>query len=191
MDPFAPLVVPGFLTGADIGAIDAFGWRIAGNAMGPPAPPLLDLPGPDATGVSETPTFTWTPGSGSAVSDLYVFIGSDFDESDQVFAATDIAGGTVTIPVGVLSAGTSYVWFVTAVNEVGLAYSHSRLFSTASASCAADFNHDGVVDPDDLADFVACYFASPLCGQADVNGNSIVDPDDLADFIAVYFAGCS
>ncbi len=63
-------------------------------------------------------------------------------------------------------------------------------FTVDDNLCPADFNHDGVLDPDDLADFIACYFASPPCAQADVNGDSIVDPDDLADYIAAYFAGC-
>ena len=60
--------------------------------------------------------------------------------------------------------------------------------------CPADFNHDATVDPDDLADFVACYFqetdSSGTCPAADFNADSVTDPDDLADFIAAYFAGC-
>ena len=57
--------------------------------------------------------------------------------------------------------------------------------------CLSDFNHDGNVDPDDIADFVACYFSEVAipgnCPAADFNGFDGVNPDDLGDFIAVYF----
>jgi len=53
--------------------------------------------------------------------------------------------------------------------------------------CPSDFNMDGVVDPDDLSDFIACFFGAPPCAGADFNGDGTADPDDLADFIAAYF----
>ncbi len=62
---------------------------------------------------------------------------------------------------------------------------------TCVSTCAPDLNGDGNLDPDDLADYIACYFASPPCPQADVSGDGNVDPDDLADYIAAYFAGCA
>jgi hypothetical protein len=55
--------------------------------------------------------------------------------------------------------------------------------------CLADFNADGTVDPDDLSDFIACYFTAPPCPQTDINSDGIIDPDDLADFIAAFFSG--
>ncbi len=58
------------------------------------------------------------------------------------------------------------------------------------ATCAPDLNGDGNLDPDDLSDYIACYFTVPPCPQADVSGDGNVDPDDLADYIAAYFAGC-
>jgi len=60
----------------------------------------------------------------------------------------------------------------------------------ARPPCAADLNGDGVVDPDDLADAIACYFAQPACHEADLNGDGVIDPDDLADAISRYFLGC-
>lgn len=62
-----------------------------------------------------------------------------------------------------------------------------RLEATA---CRPDFNLDGAVDPDDLSDFIACYFATPACAGSDFNGDGGVDPDDLSDFIAAFFQGC-
>jgi len=57
--------------------------------------------------------------------------------------------------------------------------------------CRADLNTDGVLDPDDLADFIACYFTSPPCAVADYDGDGETDPDDLSDYISGYFAGCA
>jgi len=61
---------------------------------------------------------------------------------------------------------------------------------TGNCRCSADFNCDGELDPDDLADFIGCYFATPPCPAAELNGDGTVDPDDLADFIGSYFSGC-
>jgi hypothetical protein len=59
------------------------------------------------------------------------------------------------------------------------------------ADCAADFNNDGNVDPDDLADFITCFFLDiqfpGFCADADFNGDTFRDPDDLADFITTFF----
>ena len=50
-----------------------------------------------------------------------------------------------------------------------------------------DINCDGIIDPDDLADYIACYVASPPSLDANFNGDAWIDPDDLSDFIAAYF----
>lgn len=52
---------------------------------------------------------------------------------------------------------------------------------------AADFDQDGVLNPDDLSDFVGAYFGPASGPRADHNGDGIIDPDDLSDFIADYF----
>ncbi|MGD9690239.1 MAG: hypothetical protein AB7K52_11355 [Phycisphaerales bacterium] len=51
-----------------------------------------------------------------------------------------------------------------------------------------DFNGDGNVDPDDLGDYINCFFGVPPCGGADFNHDGNVDPDDLGDFINAFFA---
>lgn len=71
-------------------------------------------------------------------------------------------------------------------------------FLTAAADrtigCPAEFNHDGVVNPDDLADFITCFFLEVqvpgTCGDADFNLDESMNPDDLADFITAFFAAC-
>ncbi|MGD9689518.1 MAG: kelch repeat-containing protein [Phycisphaerales bacterium] len=50
-----------------------------------------------------------------------------------------------------------------------------------------DLNGDCHVDPDDLGDFINCFFAAPPCALADINGDGNIDPDDLGDFINAYF----
>jgi hypothetical protein len=65
---------------------------------------------------------------------------------------------------------------------------------TAVPPCAADFNGDGFRNPDDLADFVTCFYlelAQPgTCAGADFNGDGFENPDDIADFITLFFVGC-
>ncbi|MGQ0628001.1 MAG: hypothetical protein ACT4PL_07870, partial [Phycisphaerales bacterium] len=56
--------------------------------------------------------------------------------------------------------------------------------------CAVDFNHDGFATPDDLDDYITCFFDVPACAQAEFNGDGIVSPDDLDDFITAFFNGC-
>jgi probable HAF family extracellular repeat protein len=70
-------------------------------------------------------------------------------------------------------------------------FAPSAVLLVPSIGCAADFNGDGTLDPDDLADFIACYFTEPPCPLADYSGDGTTDPDDLSDFIAAYFAGCT
>ncbi len=53
--------------------------------------------------------------------------------------------------------------------------------------CPADFNGDNSVDPDDLSDYIAAFFAVPADPAADFNGDSSIDPDDLSDYIAAFF----
>ncbi len=57
------------------------------------------------------------------------------------------------------------------------------------AYCAADYNRDGVTDPDDLSDYISCFFDTPPCAKADQNGDGFIDPDDLSDYIALFFGG--
>ena len=57
-------------------------------------------------------------------------------------------------------------------------------------ACPADFNADGELDPDDLADFIGGYFSAPPIESTDFNDDGTVDPDDLADYIGAYFASC-
>ncbi len=67
---------------------------------------------------------------------------------------------------------------------------NSSLVFLSVVTCPADFNDDGSLDPDDLSDFITCYFTTPPCAEADYSGDGNTDPDDLSDYITAYFAGC-
>ncbi|MBL8757045.1 MAG: beta-propeller fold lactonase family protein [Phycisphaerae bacterium] len=64
------------------------------------------------------------------------------------------------------------------------------IYTPRARPCFPDFNGDGNLDPDDLSDYIACYFTPP-CPQSDYNADGNTDPDDLSDYIADYFFGCS
>jgi len=72
----------------------------------------------------------------------------------------------------------------------------ARLFTPSVAvnncdgGCNPDFNGDGTLDPDDLADFINAFFAQPPNPAADYDGSGSVDPDDLSTYITEFFAGC-
>jgi hypothetical protein len=67
-------------------------------------------------------------------------------------------------------------------------------FVSAVAPCAADFNADGFVNPDDLSDYITCFFLDvqfpASCPAADFNADGFRNPDDLTDFITAFFVGC-
>ncbi len=55
-----------------------------------------------------------------------------------------------------------------------------------------DFNIDGVVNPDDLGDYITDYFQldaqnEPVCDHCDFNLDRTLNPDDLGDYITAYF----
>src|SRR5262249_7266009 len=57
--------------------------------------------------------------------------------------------------------------------------------------CSADFHNDGAINPDDLSDFITCFFLQVQfpgdCSHADFNSDGFVNPDDLSDFITTFF----
>ncbi len=72
-------------------------------------------------------------------------------------------------------------------NQGSLTLCNYLFVLTPVAACPTDFNGDGNVDPDDLSDFIACFFEAPPCSRADLNGDGNADPDDLSDYIGLFF----
>jgi len=54
--------------------------------------------------------------------------------------------------------------------------------------CVADFNHSGAVDELDRLDFLAAYDAGDE--RADLDENGVVDGDDLSEYLAALSEGC-
>lgn len=55
--------------------------------------------------------------------------------------------------------------------------------------CPADWNLDGVLDEDDLLDYIDVYFGEGGI-ELDINEDRSINADDLADFINTFFLGC-
>jgi len=63
----------------------------------------------------------------------------------------------------------------------------------ALSACLADFDLNGTLTPDDVADYIGMFFnqpSGPGPSPVDFNADGLTDPDDLADYITAYFAGC-
>jgi hypothetical protein len=56
------------------------------------------------------------------------------------------------------------------------------------AGCRADFNRDGVVNSQDVFDFLGAFFEG--AAMADVNGDGATNSQDFFDFLADFFGGC-
>ncbi len=59
-----------------------------------------------------------------------------------------------------------------------------------TALCRADYNADGVLDPDDIGDYITNFYDLHPSLRADVDENGVLDPDDLGDYLSDYFSGC-
>ena len=131
----------------------------------------------------------WRNAANAEVSRLNMPIESMLTDSYQKFTLTD------TAPPG--AAKAAIVMAVQSFIHTGPIADISVAWDDASfgiPACPSDFNGDTIVDPDDLSDFITCYFSETgsigSCVQANFNGDLSVDPDDLSDFITAYFSPC-
>ncbi len=90
---------------------------------------------------------------------------------------SSIAPATGAVTVGLFKPGTP-----SEANAMGIV--------VPGLPCSADFNADGVLNADDLGDFITGYFNDPADPRTDFNGDGAVNADDLGDFITAYFNGC-
>jgi len=180
-----------YYTRADVEALDIMGWNVQ------PTPSLfavadtVSLVSPPASAVAATGaplTFEWS-NSGAEYWTLYIYQGSDASDDEPFRVYDNLTALTVSVPPEEALPAGQYVWYVVASTNAGIVESEHRAL-TVQLACPADFNGDGNVDPDDLADFIACYFSLPACPEGDFNHDGIVDPDDLADYVAAHFEGC-
>jgi len=143
-----------------------------------------------------------TPGAGSSTFASFTPVGQflyftlDDGLSTEIYRTNGSPGSIVPVtlrdgagrsstPANLLAGGDSLYFTALAANGI------KQVFRVTGAPlCPADFDQSGYRSPDDLADYIACYFLSPPGERADFDGNGIVDPDDLADFVVSYFIGC-
>lgn len=110
--------------------------------------------------------------------------GSGGGDAIDISAAVDpVTGETANLP------SIDFVRITTAVNFVHPVFGE---VSTEVGGVAevrlpllTDFNGDGVVNADDLADFITAYFDGSLA--ADFNADGVLNSDDLSDFITAFF----
>jgi len=122
--------------------------------------------------------FIWDATNGMRnVQQMLVDAGIDMTGWSLLEARGISADGTVITGNGINPMGSVEAWLV-------------RLSPPPPPVCAADFDGDGQLTPDDLADYIGVFFGVPPGVEADFNGDGGVDPDDLADFISGYFGGC-
>lgn len=68
------------------------------------------------------------------------------------------------------------------------AYGIAQYGPCAAPPCTADFNHNGVLEPQDIFDFLNAWFA--LDPRADFNHIGGFSAQDIFDFLSAWFAGC-
>lgn len=63
----------------------------------------------------------------------------------------------------------------------------AAILAEAPPSDPLDFNGDGLVNIDDISDYITAYFSVPPDPRTDFNGDGFINVDDVSDFITAYF----
>ncbi|MDX2177744.1 MAG: hypothetical protein SF028_14880 [Candidatus Sumerlaeia bacterium] len=98
-----------------------------------PGAPVLSAPANNRTRTSLQPTFTWNAGSGGAVTNYYISLGTDgagATTPTNVLSLADQGTATSYAHMTNLAVDTVYYWQVRATNGVGSADSPIRMFIT-------------------------------------------------------------
>ncbi len=153
---------------------DISGGPITVTSAPPPAPTnLLATPSPACPG--DMVTFTAEAAPGLQIQWFNVACGNGF-----VGIGPSIS---LTMPEGEFT-----VFCRARDTAAGVNSACASITVAVGAARPGDFNGDGNTDPDDLSDYIACYFSGG-CPEADFNHDGSTDPDDLSDYIGVYFSG--
>lgn len=192
MDPDSTRVTTNLIEVPDLRAMDIIGWDLhLGEPPVAPEPPAPEAPPDQQSGTSLSPQFLWFMGSGSDVSDLYVFRGIVVNSAAEVISAPDLVVDTYTPGPDTLRPGTVYLWFVTAVNAVGFAYSEQRTFTTAG--CSADWDRSGAVNSSDTSAFLTSWLADTNNGrlESDFNYDGATNSTDISAFLTAWLEQAS
>jgi len=171
--------------------MEIIAWNIAPNSIQYAIATPIGLELPVASAVLEEGApieFAW---ESTGVNDwsLFVYPAAQPIDDNPLRVYEGLVSPAFTLPIADALPAGEYVWYVVGDYDAGIVQSATRSFIVAP-SCPADFNHDGILNPDDLSDYITCYFDSPPCAGADFNHDTNVNPDDLADYLIVYFTGC-
>ncbi len=139
---------------------------------------------------------------GGATRQYQVEVGSPIPATHQWFrngvplSDTDTVSGTASTTLTFLSFAPEEAgeYTLRSSNACGTSSTPSIYF-LYRPPCPLDYNDDGVVNPDDLGDYITDYFfyaESPLQSypaRVDFNGDGSLNPDDIGDYITSYFLG--
>ncbi len=104
------------------------------------------------------------------------------DVTDVTVGLKDLQGfSTLQIPSASLFPPSPQSFSLTPVSTPG---------ACSNTPCLPDFNNDGVLNADDLGDFITGYFDNPADPRADFNADGVINADDLSDYITSFFNGC-
>jgi hypothetical protein len=109
------------------------------------------------------------------------------DSIDIDWAVDPATGAPAQLP------GIDFVRISSAVATVSplLGERSTEVGAVAIVREPADFNGDGLHNPDDLSEFITCFFLQVqfpgFCPQGDFNHDGLWNPDDLSEFITAFF----
>jgi hypothetical protein len=116
----------------------------------PPSTPSLSSPSNGLTGVSLTPTFSWSASSGTTPITYTLQISTNSSFSSYVFNQSVGSVTSYPLPSGVLNYNTTYYWRVQAVNSCGSPTSSYYYFTTnAQVSGEPKSIHTWLYGPND------------------------------------------
>ncbi len=175
------------------GSTDSTPFSFSFTTAPPPPPGAFNLTSPSngATGVSLTPTLTWSSASG-AVS-YSATVATDPGLTNVVVSQSGIVGNAYNVPAATLSNSTTYYWGVTASNLGGGTGSTplSFSFTTLSPPCTGDINGDGQRNTADLTILLGSFgTAVPPGTLGDLDGNGFVNTADLLILLGVFGVPC-
>jgi hypothetical protein len=186
----------------EVQRVEALGYvpLVYGATMAPPTGPELTSQPLEVT-VAAGATANLAVSVGASQGGLiYQWRKDGVPMSDGPLAGAAAVSGTRSPNLQITGAGTGALAVYSALvsDEQG----HSASLGTtllindhpATPPCAADFNGDGRRNPDDLSEFITCFFLQiqfpGFCSSGDFNRDTIINPDDLSEFITMFFLGC-
>ncbi len=125
-----------------------------------PALPALSAPAAGATGVSETPTFTWSVIANATTYQIEIATDENFD---NIVDTGNPNNASYVLPAGILQDDAVYYWRVTASNDCGGSLSASRTFTADFISGINDLDGNSVeVFPNPTAGTVQVRFGAAV-----------------------------